>query len=238
MSELHIPFAVYTKHDDADHYSLSEVYIHKVKVGVRQKMPNKNELHIDNQKIYQSIRSCWIAIFVDGGRCFSLTSHKTERVWLKKDYVMRFNPMTTQRTRDYVTNSVDLVVPLTSRLDCYCPVSQNLVSSTLVFSNYMPYPVKISMKGFDAYLDVFINHWNKVMKETVEKNKTFCLPPRDGADSDATSGINEDKHLSHNKQDVTKRPKTALDFIIKNIRDDQLCQYSRIREGKRKMCKV
>lgn len=238
MNELHLPFAVYEK--QGENYLLNEVYIHKVKINVRQKMPNKEQTQYDNDKLCCNINSCWIAVFVEKERCFSLTgNHHQENtpVWLYKNQVMRFNPVTTRKTTDYITNSVDLVIPLSSRLDCYCPFNHGLISSTLLFSNYMTYPMRIPEENFHSYLVVFTEHWKKVMKETIGKNKIFCLPVKLAMldEKKLTEDTKIIMDLRHNKQSVSKS-ENNLDLIIKNIKDDQSHQYSKIKHSKRPRC--
>lgn len=237
MNELLLPFAVYQRHDEEDHYLLKEVYIHKVRINVRGKMPSKHEVFNDNSKLCSNIASCWIALFVNRDKCFTLTSqnHSSELVWLKKDYVMRFNPSLTRRTFDYITNKVDLVVPLSSRLDCYCPHSHDLVSTTLLFSNYITYPMKISSEHFRPYLKVFADYWRKIMRETIEKNKIFLLPPLlqdNPPDCNSLLKVTDTAgHLSMNKSSLvkdTRNSNTSLDHIIGSIKNEQSKVYARM----------
>lgn len=249
MNELHLPFVIYQRHDEEDHYSLKEVYIHKTSIKVKDKMPSKTEQEFENQRVCNQLQSCWIAIFIYRERCFTLTSkienpqvENPAKIWMKKEYVMRFNPRTTSKTTDFITNSVDLVVPLTSRLDAYCPVTHHLVSTTLLFSNYMTYPIKILMKDFDQYMVVFKDHWNKIMKETIGKNKIFCLPLKNETGDRKEDkmecikmktgmDLNQKVHLSHNKLDAPKTI-TTIDSILNNIKNDQSHQYAKIKRRK------
>lgn len=181
MNELQLPFAIYRK-NGCDHYLLSDIYIHRAKVNVRMNAPSPHEISVENNRLIKGIDACWIAIFVDGQKALTLTgaTDPQKLLWSTEQNVMRTiwsSPKSTFKTLNYHKDDIDCVIPVSSRLDCYCPHTLQLLSTTSLFSNYVTFPLRLHTTNFSHWLGVMVGHWKKCMSETIKKNKVFRLPP-------------------------------------------------------------
>jgi hypothetical protein len=230
MNELQLPFAVYRRLQDGA-YELSDVYIHRARVGVRMSLPTKHEVVLDNNRLLRDMEACWVAVFLDNGRAFTLTPSSQRPVWVLERHVTRIldsSHRATTRARECHKNEVDCVVPVRSRLDCYCPRTGQLLSTTSLFSNYVTFPLRVVGNDLVRWTGLIAGHWTKCMRETVLKNKVFRVPPEVDLEVAKIEGIQEVQEIeeleaAHLRPPQTAHPKpkkTSLDCIIHQIHRD------------------